>query len=98
MRPAGQAGRSMDGRLQSPRRSRQRAVQEMDGAPRVPVLTDTGPVWRRGRESNPRGFRLPTFEAGALDHYATHPRCTMEDTGPWADPAPPPCANAPQMA
>ena len=28
---------------------------------------------RRGRDSNPRAFRLPAFQAGALGHYATSP-------------------------
>src|SRR6185503_11922330 len=28
---------------------------------------------RRGRDSTPRAFRLPAFQAGALGHYATSP-------------------------
>src|SRR5688500_2224394 len=30
-------------------------------------------IVRRGRDSNPRAFRLPAFQAGALGHYATSP-------------------------
>ena len=39
------------------------------------------PIQRRGRDSNPRGFRLPTFEAGALDQL-----CDLSTLKPVFDP------------
>src|SRR6185503_11365876 len=32
---------------------------------------------RRGRDSNPRGFRLPLFESGTINHSDTSPRLSL---------------------
>ena len=32
---------------------------------------------RRGRDSNPRGFRLPLFESGTINHSDTSPRVSL---------------------
>ena len=35
---------------------------------------DQAAGWRRGWDSNPRGFRPPVFKTGAINHSATSPR------------------------
>src|SRR5436309_8531597 len=32
---------------------------------------------RRGRDSNPRGFRLPLFESGTINHSDTSPHASL---------------------
>src|SRR2546430_268996 len=46
-----------------------------EGFGRRRVLMERSP--RRGRDSNPRGFRLPLFESGTINHSDTSPHRSL---------------------
>ncbi len=57
-------------------------------APRLARLFDgsgqsRSMIWRRGRDSNPRAFRLPAFQAGALDQLCDLSRRSRESYARW---------------
>src|SRR5207245_589039 len=57
-----------------------RRVRRLAAEQRLGARDDVSVAYRRrGRDSNPRGFRLPLFESGTINHSDTSPGRSLEE-------------------